>query len=237
MSDLSPTTKALLRAARDEAPSHAARAKIWTSVGGTGAAGGAAVGAAAAKAAAATGSAKLLILGALLGSTVTVGLATIALRMTHPSLRPDPMYAIQPERDPPPVAPASRGVLELTPQDHASGDSLSGDPAPADSAPGTDHATKDPAAARKAHANRQRRGDTLAQEAALLAEARGALMRGEPESALAALRAARSLPVRALEPESLALEARALRAEGHFSEADAAEARLRQRYPDNGLIR
>ena len=43
--------------------------------------------------------------------------------------------------------------------------------------------------------------------------------------------------MRALEPETLALEARALRAEGHFDEADAVEAKLRAKFPENGLAR
>jgi hypothetical protein len=220
MNDLSPTTRALLRAARGDAPNAAARAKIWTSVGGTGAAGGAAVGSAAAKAAALSGSAKLLVLGALFGSAITVGVATFAIRVGTPTLGPDPTYTIRSEGDAPSVAQASRGVVD------------------APTSPSTQDAPKPVASgAASSRPARAKRGETLEQEATLLAEARGALVRGDPDSALAALRAARALPARALEPEALALEARALRAEGHFAEADAAESRLRARFPDNGLVR
>ena len=79
MTDLSHTTKALLRAARADGPGAASRAKILGGIASsTGAgAGGAALGAAA-KATALTGSAKLLVAGALFGSAITVGVAPIA---------------------------------------------------------------------------------------------------------------------------------------------------------------
>src|SRR5438876_10234077 len=109
MSDLSPSTKALLRAARGDTPSAAARAKIWTGVGvGGGSAVAAAVGSAAGKTALA-GSAKLLVLGALFGSAATVGVAAMALHIgAAPALGPEPSVAIAPERNVGEIAPASR---------------------------------------------------------------------------------------------------------------------------------
>ena len=85
MNDLTPATRALLQTAREDAPSTAARARMWSGVsGGAGVATGVAAAGAggAAKGMALGGAAKLLVAGALFGSAVTVGLAAIALRVT-----------------------------------------------------------------------------------------------------------------------------------------------------------
>jgi hypothetical protein len=78
---------------------------------------------------------------------------------------------------------------------------------------------------------------SLAEEARLVSEARAALVKGDAERALALARSGASLSVRALEPEELALEARALRALGRYDEARAAELTLRRRFPDHALAR
>jgi hypothetical protein len=78
---------------------------------------------------------------------------------------------------------------------------------------------------------------TLMREASLVAEARGALARGDARGALAAVRAAKRLRTRDLEPEALALEAVALRRLGKEADAAAVEQRLRERYPDHALAR
>ena len=77
----------------------------------------------------------------------------------------------------------------------------------------------------------------LATEARLVTEARTALVRGEPERALALARSTHRLAARALEPEELALEARALRALGRTDEALATELTLRRRFPSHTLSR
>lgn len=77
----------------------------------------------------------------------------------------------------------------------------------------------------------------LAEEARLVTEARAALVRGEPERALSLARATRRLGARALEPEELALESRALRALDRADEALATELTLRRRYPNHALSR
>ena len=79
--------------------------------------------------------------------------------------------------------------------------------------------------------------DWLAREAELVAEARGAIVRGQPDAALSALHAAQALPGHALEPEELSLEVRALRALGELDAANAADARLRAKFPDHALAR
>jgi hypothetical protein len=77
----------------------------------------------------------------------------------------------------------------------------------------------------------------LAEEARLVTEARSALLRGEAERALTLVKSTSRLPVRALEPEELGLEARALRALGRSDEALATELRLKSKFPNHALAR
>jgi hypothetical protein len=77
----------------------------------------------------------------------------------------------------------------------------------------------------------------LALEARMLTDARAALMAGDAARALTIVRATRKLGTRALEPEELVLEARALSALGRVDEAAADELLLRRRYPDSALAR
>jgi hypothetical protein len=222
MPDLSPTTKALLRAARSDGPTAAARAKILGGIAsGTGAAAGGAAAGAAAKATVLTGSAKLLVAGALFGSAVTVGIAAMVLHVGTPKLAPEPAYAVHADPDVVAVAPAGHGPTH--------------DEALPPLAPRTSHLAKRATLAHERSAAPPY--DALAREAALVAEARSALVRGEPDVALGALRAAEALPARAMEPEELSLRARALRASGHDAEATLVEDQLRARFPDNALAR
>ncbi len=233
MTELSPTTKALLRAARNDGPSASARAQLLNRIAsGTGAPAG--VGATAAKATlAAGGSAKLLAFGALLGSAVTVGVAAVLLHIGTPKLGPDPVDEVHADSEISAIAPAARGtafddstlaaplarpatrVLHET--THA--------PAPGRRAGPRDLGEIDPAL------------DPLEREAALVAEARSAIVRGEPDVALGALRATTTLPTRAMEPEELSLQARALRAAGREPEAAFVDAQLKALFPDNALSR
>jgi hypothetical protein len=217
MNDLSPTTKALLSAARDDRPGAIARSKIWSGVAAK-AAGGSALGgaSAAAKAAASAGTAKLFVMGALLGSAVTVGIAAMALRVGTPSLHPDPTVIVHADTETEAVAPAARATATV------------------EDAP---RAMPAPARAKHSIGHPRSLDDTLAREAELVAEARGAVVRGQPAAALSAIHAAQALPGHALEPEELSLEVRALRALGRLDAANAADARLRTQYPDNALSR
>jgi hypothetical protein len=74
-------------------------------------------------------------------------------------------------------------------------------------------------------------------EAALVAEARGSLVRGDALGALRTIRAAGSVSSRALEPEELSIESRALRVLGRDAEAAEVDVELRSRYPDHALSR
>ena len=79
--------------------------------------------------------------------------------------------------------------------------------------------------------------DTLAREASSLAEARGALARRDALSALQIVRGLRALPGRQLVPEELAVEAQALRGLGLDDDANVVETRLRVHFPDSVLGR
>jgi TolA-binding protein len=79
--------------------------------------------------------------------------------------------------------------------------------------------------------------DSLAREASLVAAARSALGRGDPRSALHAIRAARALPSKQLAPEELAVEEQALRALGQSDEANGIDVQLRLQYPESALAR
>jgi hypothetical protein len=228
MSELSPTTRALLRAARDDGPGAAGRAQIWSGVAAK-ASGGLALGAAGSKAAASAGTAKLFVMGALLGSAVTVGVAAVVLGIGAPSLRPDPTLVVRADPEIATLLPAAR-VPAMAPAPEANAGGSRGEPAVAPLAAGR------PESGRHGHP-RATNDDSLGREAQLVAEARGAVVRGQPAAALTALRAAQALPAHALEPEELSLEVRALRELGRLDEANATDARLRARFPDHALAR
>jgi hypothetical protein len=85
-SSLSPSTRALLDAAKSDGPAAAARLKMWgalsTATGIAAAAhAGVATGATTAGTVAAAGSAKLLVAGAIFGSALTVGVALAVVRV------------------------------------------------------------------------------------------------------------------------------------------------------------
>lgn len=88
----------------------------------------------------------------------------------------------------------------------------------------------------KANANTDPPSD-LAEEARLVTAARTALVAGDAARALSLVQATRKLGARALEPEELGLEARALRALGRADDAAATELVLRRRYPESALAR
>lgn len=239
---LNPATRALLRAAKSDGPSAAARAKVWSNVGGAvgGAAGAGAAatalgaGTSVAPAGAATSTAaatKMLALGTLLGGTITVGLAAALLRVgPAPSDVPlpssAPLAAYAPAASAPPLPPAAVPVLvaasappplrvSVTPSSPASAHRIPAPPAHVAPAP----------------------DDTLAREAALVAEARGALVRGDPQGALRSIHAARLLPSHQLGPEELAVEAQVFRALGREDEAREADSTLKKQFPESALAR
>lgn len=230
MSDarLSSSTRALLRAAKGDGPSAAARANVWagvsSAVGGAAGAGGAAGSSGAAGAggasmatsgaAAGLGAAKVLALGTLLGGTVTVGLAVALLRVV-------PVPAVTATASAP-IAATSTSTSTSLPTPRAA-DATANPFPPA-------HPIARPSPVRPPTAS-----DPLAREAALVAAARAALARQDATTALRDVRVARSLPSHQLTPEELAVEAQALRALGRDDEADHDDALLRTQYPESAL--
>jgi hypothetical protein len=239
---LSGATKALLKAARADAPSAATRAKVWagvsTAIGGAAGAAGSAGGAGTASGLA-TGAtvggmsvAKMLVVGTLLGGAVTVGLATVALRIgpspsdTHSAAQaaaatPTQMQVQAPALNP---MPATTAITTAT--------ATATTPTAATPIP-TPTPTSKPIAQR-AHASP---GDALAREASFVSDARKALSRGDARAALALVRQARALPSPQLVPEELAVESQALRALGQADEATGVDFTLKTQYPDSALAR
>jgi len=246
---LSPATKALLRAAREDGPSAAARTKVWSAVssavgGAAGVAGGAgtASGGAASSAvlAGGTSAAKMLTIGTLLGGVVTVGLASMLLGI-GPTPAPPSNPATVAAAAPSPGGEVERSLPEVVPGETSAGP-LAATSVPPPPAPGPAPATRSAArlsGAMPAHGAASAPSDDvlLAQETGLVIEARAALARGDAQAALRAVRAARALPSHHLAPEELSVEAQALRAIGREDEARDDDAILKKQFPESALAR
>ncbi len=207
---LSTRTKSLLASARGDAPSSAAKAKIWSAVAlqaGPGGPGGSSSGSAAGSpggSAATATSAKMLAMGTLLGSAVTVGLALVLMRIApsapppahHPSvsLSPSPSPSTSPSPSPSTASPTPSPALDTT----AYRERAASPPRP--------RALAHPAAVTVAE------DDPLMQEASFVAEARAALARGDAGGAIRSIQAARGTGSHQLLPEETSLEAQARRA-------------------------
>jgi hypothetical protein len=255
MSDL----RALIEAARADAPGNAARAKVWAGVSTVvGEALSTASGAGAGAATGSIGAAKMLVLGTLLGGSVTVGVGVAMLLVGRAPLAPTLNVAAPAPAQaaewatlsmPMPLPASNRAGLEATAAVGvgaargvvpASGVAVPLAPRAAElesprRAPRAHPGALAPvAAATPAGASDE---DTLAREASSLAEARGALSRRDALSALQIVRGLRALPGRQLVPEELAVEAQALRGLGLDDDANVVETRLRVHYPDSVLGR
>jgi hypothetical protein len=255
MSDLqSPSTvKALFDAAKADGPSAAARAKIWTGV--STAAGSAAVAASAASTGGVGGAgglsaAKMLVLGTLLGGSVTVGLGMWVLHVGPELVTPARGASVAAASAgeigaatlpmPPPEGATSTPTPTATPTATSTSTSTSTSTATSTST-STSTPTSTATSTSTSPATKAKSSphfDALAREASLVAEARGALMRGDPTGALHDIRAVRTLvPERQLVPEELAIEAQSLRALGKQEDADNVDETLRSRFPESALAR
>lgn len=217
----SPPVRDLFAAAREDAPADVVRDQVW---GRVAAATAVPAGTAAAAKAAVPASGKLIAVGAVIGAATVVvaGLAVVSLGDITLGAK------VAPRRTPAVVVsgPTTGARLaDAAPRGRAVGPS----------APPT--AMRAPLAARADSALVADEASALAEEARLVTEARAALVRGEPGTALALARSTHRLGARALEPEELALEARALRALGRTDEALATELTLRRRFPSHTLSR
>lgn len=220
----SPTMQDLFAAAREDAPSDLVRDQVWGRVAAaTAVPAGAAT---AAKVLATPAGGKLVAVGALIGAA-SVTAAALAIAAMNEGV---PTTNGAPRRTPSVVVSgptAGARLAEATPRGRmpaqASEVATVSAPSARLAAP-IESATHDEASA-------------LAEEARLVTDARAALLRGEPERALALARRTQRLAARALEPEELALEMRALRALGRTDEALATELTLRRRFPSHTLSR
>jgi hypothetical protein len=225
-SGLSPATKKLLEAAKADVPSSDSRARMWA--GMTGVIGGV-LGTAGTTASVMRGSAtgsKVLTFSGLFGGTFTVGLATLLLTIGLAPQAPRSNSVAAGATLAAPVTTHSQPAVARSP--HAVADLKP--------TPGVMPSAKPPATPARTAKPRPAE-DSLAHEAALVTEARGALEHGNPELALRAIRAARALRSRQLVPEELAVEEQALRALGHSDEANGIDVQLRLMYPESALAR
>jgi hypothetical protein len=218
----SGTVRALLDVAKVDGPSAGARAKIWSGVSSSAAAG---IGAA--------GAAKMLIGGTLLGATVSAGIAATMLYVAGTSrpakaaanVTPYSATADAPTLSPPVLAPTLSPTLASTPTPRTA----------TTLAPGPKATSVPPPVRIVPHA--EVADDALAREASLVDAARSALARGNAREALRAIRATRALPERQLLPEELTVEGQALRMVGRGDQASAVEADLKAKYPESALAR
>lgn len=238
MSDLrtSPATRALFQAAKADGPDAAARTRMWSgvssAVGGVAAAGGAA--AASGSAVGTASAAKLIAFGTLLGGAVTVGIATLVIRLVPAPPAPAAAAAAAPATT---TAHAPVNVSVPVPVPATATATAAATETAKPQLPSAPPARPTPARATAASGITAAPEDALTREASLVAEARGALVRGDAAGALRAVRAARALPSHLLEPEELAVEAQALRALGRTDEAKGVDGTLRSQYPDSALAR
>ena len=226
-----PRMQDLFAAARDDAPSDLVRDQVWGRVAAATAAPASA--AATAKAAAAPAGAKLLVTGVAIGAA-TAALAALAIDSLAAGPSAPPAGALRAPAVVVSGPAAGARLAEPAPRGRAA-------PATEPAAAGAHVEASAPSVGQHAEASASvatlGEASALAEEARLVTEARLALVRGEPERALSLARSTRRLPARALEPEELALEARALRALGRADEALATELTLRRRFPSHALSR
>jgi hypothetical protein len=230
MSELSSGVRALLAAAKSDGPSAAARTSMWGAVStATGVAATAATAGSSIAVGAAASSGKLLVVGALLGSALTLGV-TLAV------VRGDPGVMTPHRRAPRETLEIARFAGERS-LDEAQPIPLVIDTIVSSASSAKQEALRVAKATANMAPVHAASEDPLMREAALVSKARAALVRSDAEAALAALDAARRVGSRGLEPEELSLRSRALRALGREAEAQEVEGRLRSRYPDHFLSR
>jgi hypothetical protein len=246
-SPMSPLSKGLLESARLDRPSEAQRSRIWEQVAlaphlsvvaplaaetakstSIAPAKGVLVGGFSAS--------KLLVAGALAGSVLTAGVGMLLFRApatgrastsrveARSVARPTAQAVVTGVPRPAPVVPAS----ETTELDEPIS------PAAAVAAPPHDTvASRAELHARKSAPAPEVSEDVLMHEAALVSQARTAIVQGRGTAALDVLDLAARDSSHTLEPEELALRVRALRLLGRESEAVVVEEALRSRYPGN----
>jgi hypothetical protein len=238
----SPTTRALLAAAKNDVPSPSARASVWAGVAGSIGAGGASGASGSAHASVTSGASatKVFALGTLLGGTLVVGLAATVLCIGIAAHAPRGANAVGIRGEAarlPSVTGVSNHESTWTPTSvPISTWTPTATPLPTTTAACA--RARPPSVSPRLHATTPlTRDDSLTREASFVEEARAALVRGDAVAALRAIATARSLPARQLVPEELAVEAQALRSLGRNGEANDADEALKSLYPESVLAR
>jgi hypothetical protein len=244
MSQSQDRTRDLFEAAKLDGPSEAARDSMWVGIQGATVGG---VGSVAALKATGVASSKLA-LGIALGATIGIGIAATVVALTSASFsRAAPHvdhgarsldHVTQNVEAPPPVIVTGHAVAQRQAPQQASVE-LDQKPASttqtqAPQTTQTTQATRTVTATATATATLSER-DRLALEARMVSEARGALHRGEPETAVRIVRAARAQAGARMVPEELTVEAQALRAMGDEAGAQRAEADLAGKFPEQAI--
>jgi hypothetical protein len=239
MSDVSSRSRELFEAAKADGPSESSRDLMWAGIQLAAVPLAPKAGAGTHLAVKAIASSKLA-LGVALGASITVGVAGAVLVLARPTA-PSITHVAEPrglERggratsaDDPPTVDRS-AVIRLPPTPVVvTGHAVASAP--------TDTVELDPVVPQQRTSTHTvaavSERDRLAQEARMVSEARGALLRGEPETALRIVRAAKSQHGARLVPEELTVEAQALRAMGDEAGAARAEAELAGKFPEQDL--
>lgn len=225
------STASLFAAAREDAPTPDARDAMWSRISEASTVTTAAAGAAtlATKSAAPAGGVfgtKLVVLGGVIGAAGAVLGVVLTLLVVSSDGAPASSTKTPSQRMAAATAtgarlaePAARKLdtasLETVTERGTPGPTAMAAPAPAPDDPSSD----------------------LSMEAKLVTDARAALLRGEADLALSLVKRTHRLGTRALEPEELGLESRALRSLGRIDEAAAIDLLLKRRFPDSALAR
>ena len=221
--------KDLFELARDDGPSEKTRDAMWAGIQGATVGGASAV---AAVKGAGIVSGKL-VLGIALGATMTMGIAATVLAIARAGVRADDGTTH--------VISATPRMLEREESVERRAEAVRPPVVITGHVGDTVELKDEPQAAQTAQA---RTGtatlsehDRLAREARMVSEARGALHRGDAETALRIVRAARTQQGARLVPEELTVEAQALRALGDEAGAKRAESELAGKFPETAIQR
>ncbi|HVH42214.1 MAG TPA: hypothetical protein VM925_07710 [Labilithrix sp.] len=209
----------LFAVARADAPSSAVRDQVWHRVAAATAV--PAVATAAVKTVVAPATGKVLAFGTLIGAA---GVAVLGYGIASFG------------RDAPAVSSRARGLPAVVQTGPAAGARLA-ETAPRSRAESTRIPDTPAPAAVSIEIGDGDEASALAAEARIVTEARMALVAHDATRALELVQSTHRLSARALEPEELGLELRALRALGRTDEALATELLLRRRFPEHALSR
>lgn len=223
--------KDLFELARDDGPSEASRDAMWAGIQTTTLGASVNVGVAAAKGAGLASS--KLALGIALGASMTVGIAATVLALARTPDQASHVISATPrelDREEGAELRVDRRVEAVRPPIVVTGHIGGDNTVELKDVPQAQTQGRTGTTTLSEH-------DRLAREARMVSEARGALHRGDADTALRIVRAARATQGARLVPEELTVEAQALRALGDEAGAKRAEADLAGKFPETAIQR